>query len=73
MGKNSAKGFDILHVHVISKTGQVPVYRNGENAACFKEMNLVCDRKNVYQKCNCQEHLFENQQFVVPHRFLPYT
>lgn len=53
MEKNSAKGFDILHVHVISKTGQVPVYRNGENAACFKEMNLVCDRKNVYKKCNC--------------------
>lgn len=41
--------------------------------ACFKEMNLVCDRKNVYKKCNCQEHLFENQQLVVPHRFLPYT
>lgn len=35
MGKNSAKGFDILHVHVISKTGQVPVYRNGENDSLF--------------------------------------
>lgn len=37
MGKSSAKGFDILHMHVISKTGQVPVpvYRNGENDSLF--------------------------------------